>query len=252
MSKERCFFIRDLLPLYIDNLCSEESAAEIEAHLKECKKCRELYESMKADSVSDTSVTNELTSDDEALKRVIGKVNSKLTIHDRRLKWTCFGICAIVICSVVILLLPIKRIAPSDYEVNICSRTLSVVDRISHQYNDPVWNDNTIFFYPPEGSIDKYGYIVCSLAGYEKYTFAIADEYLTNGTLAGNGYEMSAVEITSDRYIKNCETSLLEEDGKNILHVEDIKTSPLEGGFGNCESTVTLFYNVPIHAVSKK
>lgn len=43
-----CNIIRDLLPLYIDACCSEESTRQIEAHIAECADCKEIYESMKA------------------------------------------------------------------------------------------------------------------------------------------------------------------------------------------------------------
>lgn len=43
-----CNIIRDLLPLYIDACCSEESTRQIEAHIAECAQCKEIYESMKA------------------------------------------------------------------------------------------------------------------------------------------------------------------------------------------------------------
>lgn len=42
----KCEIINDLLPLYIDNCCSDESRAEIERHLKDCEGCRAAYESM--------------------------------------------------------------------------------------------------------------------------------------------------------------------------------------------------------------
>lgn len=42
-----CNIIRDLLPLYIDACCSEESVLCIEAHLTACPQCKDIYESMK-------------------------------------------------------------------------------------------------------------------------------------------------------------------------------------------------------------
>ena len=42
-----CGVIRDLLPLYTEDLCSEESKALVESHLKNCPDCRRLKESMK-------------------------------------------------------------------------------------------------------------------------------------------------------------------------------------------------------------
>lgn len=43
-----CHMIKDLLPLYLDGLVSEESAAEIEQHLNSCSDCHEYYEHMKS------------------------------------------------------------------------------------------------------------------------------------------------------------------------------------------------------------
>lgn len=41
-----CNLIQDLLPLYIDGVCSEDSKAIIEQHLSECPACKEYYASM--------------------------------------------------------------------------------------------------------------------------------------------------------------------------------------------------------------
>lgn len=43
-----CNIIKDLLPLYIDDCCSDESAKEIEEHLAECQNCQNALESMKS------------------------------------------------------------------------------------------------------------------------------------------------------------------------------------------------------------
>lgn len=42
-----CGVIRDLLPLYTEDLCSEESKALVESHIINCPDCRRLKESMK-------------------------------------------------------------------------------------------------------------------------------------------------------------------------------------------------------------
>ncbi|HIZ56654.1 MAG TPA: zf-HC2 domain-containing protein [Firmicutes bacterium] len=39
--KSICSVVQDLLPLYIDHVCQEETAAFVEGHLKECDACRE-------------------------------------------------------------------------------------------------------------------------------------------------------------------------------------------------------------------
>lgn len=41
-----CNIVRDLLPIYIDGLTSEETAIEIQEHLKGCVECTKLFEEM--------------------------------------------------------------------------------------------------------------------------------------------------------------------------------------------------------------
>lgn len=46
MSKNTCELINDLLPLYADNVCSEESKAAVAEHIADCEKCRTQLEKM--------------------------------------------------------------------------------------------------------------------------------------------------------------------------------------------------------------
>lgn len=46
MKTKQCEVIQDLLPLYIDNICSEESRHMVSEHLKGCAECKRLYENM--------------------------------------------------------------------------------------------------------------------------------------------------------------------------------------------------------------
>lgn len=50
---KNCEIIKDLLPLYIDKCCSEESNHAVELHLKECEDCKAVFECMCSNSVSD-------------------------------------------------------------------------------------------------------------------------------------------------------------------------------------------------------
>ena len=43
-----CDLIVDLLPLYMNNLCSEGSEAIIAEHLETCEKCNEILDQMEA------------------------------------------------------------------------------------------------------------------------------------------------------------------------------------------------------------
>ena len=44
MSKLKFIIVEDLMPLYIEDLLSEETKKEIELHLDECEDCKEVYD----------------------------------------------------------------------------------------------------------------------------------------------------------------------------------------------------------------
>lgn len=45
-----CNIVKDLIPLYIDGCCSEESKKVVEDHIRECDDCKKLLEDMKSSS----------------------------------------------------------------------------------------------------------------------------------------------------------------------------------------------------------
>lgn len=47
MKQIDCNVISDLLPLYVDAVCTKQSADIVEEHIKTCEKCKKLYEEMK-------------------------------------------------------------------------------------------------------------------------------------------------------------------------------------------------------------
>ena len=52
MNKKECDIIKDLLPSYVDNICSEASNEWIKAHLVECRECRAIAEALKTTEFS--------------------------------------------------------------------------------------------------------------------------------------------------------------------------------------------------------
>ena len=78
--KYPCGIIKDLLPLYVDEVCNEESRQVVENHLTECEACRKYYEAMKAtegyvdkENLEDINMVN-------SLKTVKNKLNKKIAV----------------------------------------------------------------------------------------------------------------------------------------------------------------------------
>lgn len=76
MSKTNCNLINDLLPLYADNVCSEESKAAVAEHISECEKCRTQLEKMgrpiSVDPMKDIAVMKRIKKRIRIEKIVIG------------------------------------------------------------------------------------------------------------------------------------------------------------------------------------
>lgn len=86
MTKIPCEIIRDLLPLYRDDICSEKSRIAIEKHMKECESCRTYLKRMECEipiEVYEAEGTNE---EWNAFREFSEKVSRKL---NKRIVMAC-------------------------------------------------------------------------------------------------------------------------------------------------------------------
>lgn len=74
MSKNKCDMICDLLPLYAENICSEESRNIVTEHLLNCNKCKERLDKM------NMSVVVSLDNDISVMKKIKKKIAVKRII----------------------------------------------------------------------------------------------------------------------------------------------------------------------------
>ena len=134
-----CGIIDDLLPLYADGACSEESKAAIEAHLVSCEVCRKKLERMQSDAVvSETSKpTGEVT---------VVKYANKVRKHRIKLAIGIVAISVIAACLLSLVFLTLKDMHnyanPIIHEVEISTYNLTSND-LEVAVSDV---DNYIFF----------------------------------------------------------------------------------------------------------
>lgn len=89
--KKKCGVVEDLLPLYVDGICSDESREVVEKHLMDCKKCEALLKDLKANNMVDVGeFKNEIGDADKILKDVSLSISRK-TIY------TAIGIVGIIL-----------------------------------------------------------------------------------------------------------------------------------------------------------
>ena len=64
-----CDVIQDLLPLYVDRACSEDSGKLVETHIADCEKCKQAHDVMVG-----TGKTEELVKTEEFQKQQAASV----------------------------------------------------------------------------------------------------------------------------------------------------------------------------------
>ena len=72
-----CSVIKDLIPLYVDDVLSEDSRKLVEEHLAGCSDCKDAYESLKSGVGSGVNKTNR---DKEVIKKLRKKILTKRMI----------------------------------------------------------------------------------------------------------------------------------------------------------------------------
>jgi len=92
MRKNDCNVIRDLLPLVLDRVSSDESREAVEVHIANCEECRNQYDAMKA-ALPDEARTEY----EEEQKKIVDALK---TMRKRKLKQRIVSIVmAVVICA---------------------------------------------------------------------------------------------------------------------------------------------------------
>ena len=63
-----CEIVRDLIPLYVDDVCSNATKELVKKHLEKCNKCKEIFETIK------NNENNENSNEKESLKKFNNKI----------------------------------------------------------------------------------------------------------------------------------------------------------------------------------
>ncbi len=106
--KNACKIVQDLLPLYLENMVSDETAAFIKEHLDGCSQCFAELESMKSgEEMEPEAKKAEPITEDEIVK-AIKSVRKKF-----RKKAFCVAgmiVAVLVVCSMILRFFPVWRI----------------------------------------------------------------------------------------------------------------------------------------------
>ncbi|MCD7770472.1 MAG: zf-HC2 domain-containing protein [Oscillospiraceae bacterium] len=99
-----CSIVRDLLPLYYENMVNKETAEFVEEHLRNCPDCSSELEKLRAEkNISEASLT-ERTSDAEVITGMKKKIRNK-----KRKAVTIIVACILIVC-ILIYQFPVYRL----------------------------------------------------------------------------------------------------------------------------------------------
>ena len=99
MEKINCNVIQDILPLYIDDVVSDDTKELVEEHLQNCEICQRVYHETKADLENDMKIsaqTKESSNEANDLK------SFRKFLKKRKIKTILLSIAATVICFVAV------------------------------------------------------------------------------------------------------------------------------------------------------
>ncbi|MCQ2533071.1 MAG: zf-HC2 domain-containing protein [Clostridia bacterium] len=116
--KLECNVIRDLMPSYIDGLCSEDSKLLIKEHLCECKECKGVY-----DAMSSSYGENTIPEVNEA--EVIKKVNQKYKMQGIRNNIVSVIATILILILLIVFIAPKRTLNVSEFEVEYTNYSLS-------------------------------------------------------------------------------------------------------------------------------
>ncbi len=225
-----CGIIRDLLPLYIDDVCNEESKQAVHNHLSECEKCRSYYEAMKStegfvEKKSDNSEDGKMAN---SLKNVKNTINKKI----RNVVLCAVAAVLVVIVGFNLLFnVAIKNVSLDD--ISISANVYSLAELIENPVSQ-VPNSESVTIYSDENdsseaiqvNIPELGTIQLTEDTIEKYQYVTVISFSSE-------YFLRTIEMTREAedntiYISAFRTTLLNNKAQdyqkrmNSLELQEI------------------------------
>ena len=113
MEKINCNVIQDILPLYIDDVVSDDTKELVEEHLQNCEICQRVYHETKTDLENDMKVsvqTKESSNEANDLK------SFRKFLKKRKIKTILLSIAATIVCFVAVFMFMNKHVTYISYK----------------------------------------------------------------------------------------------------------------------------------------
>lgn len=215
-----CGIIRDLLPLYIDNVCNDESKQAVENHLSECEKCRSYYKAMKSTYVFATIETD--NSEDKKMADCLKKVKFKINKKIRNIIICAVAAVTVFITGFSLLFIAAVKDVPLD-DVSISADVYSLAELIENPA-DNVPDSETVTIFSNED--DKSESMDVKIPKLGKIS-------LTKDTIEKNKYA-TIISFSSEYFLK----TIKHKTEDDTIYVSAFKTTILNNRAENYQKTM--------------
>lgn len=155
MNKITCEIIKDLLPLYIDDVCSDDSKYILEEHISHCESCKKELENIKSEL---SLIDNRIYKDCNEIKD-LESISKKIKKSKIKSAFVGIGV-AICFCAIIFIgylglfCWSIVPIATEDLQVSEISKLTD--GRFSYKYKKDYAYPNTLIKLSVDDEGNKY------------------------------------------------------------------------------------------------
>lgn len=206
-----CEIIRDLIPLYIDRVCGDESGRAVEEHICVCEKCREYYNNMNENDGFGERAYAEKMKMVDSLKKVKSKINKKIRN---------IGIGAVVAVAIIAVVLqtlfsvPLRKVDKSEVSV---TAEVYPLDELPCSVETETSSDSSVEF--SFGENDKRN--ICKVEIPSKFDMDIS---VSENVMKENGY-VTVINMNSKYFLRE----ILQEIEGDTLYISAFKTTVFGG-----------------------
>ena len=204
-----CGIIRDLLPLYIDDVCNEESKQAVHNHLSECEKCRSCYEAMKStegfeNKRSDNSEDSKMAS---SLKNVKNTINKKIR---NIVLYAVAAVLAVIVGFNLLFNVAVKNVSFED--ITVSANVYSLAELIENPADKVPHSESVTIFSDENDNSEKFQVIIPELG-----TITLTEETIEKCQYA------TVISVGSEYFLRTIESEVKD----NTIYITAFKTTLL-------------------------
>lgn len=219
-----CEIVKDLLPNYVDGLTSDSSTESVEQHLKQCKDCREHYETMKKEYHHPAERLDEPSAETMREKSLFQRINRKLNRKVRRVAGA--GIAGVLLVAVLfygLFNVAVKEVPVEDVTVSAHVYDMEQMKDISPEKmitGDYPSEDMTVVISKGE-KVEPGELITITLPENQEVSYKV-----TGAVLEECPY-VTAIEYSSPYYLRAIDWDYQTVGEERILYISGFRTTLL-------------------------